>query len=285
MSTELDSAVRMFEEIEKMRRGCEARLTHLAKNQLCLDCGKEWMPKRFEPCPKCQSRKSKLMKEQRKCEECQHIWKPSLMGVCSWCLSPNSRDKPKEDKYIELTALPFLKGGEKKFEAELIKMIEGHCTWPWVEQVKGVGPTTIGRLIGKTDIHRVETVSEMWAHCGFGLNADGTPQRKHAREKLNYDAHLQSNCVMLGESLMRQKDSYYEFYLSQKKLHSELTPAHCHNRAFRHMIKLFLSHFWETWRIAEGLPAPAPYAFGILKHPAGHLIAPEAMVKQPVRTR
>jgi len=51
------------------------------------------------------------------------------------------------------------------------------------------------------------------------------------------------------------------------------------------MIKLFLSNFWQTWREAEGLPAPLPYVFDILKHPQGHLINPWDMVKKPVGVR
>ncbi|MBW2673742.1 MAG: hypothetical protein JRD89_10075, partial [Deltaproteobacteria bacterium] len=53
MDSEIASAVNLFEEIEKLRRGCEAKLTHLAKNRRCLDCGQDWMPKKFEPCPEC----------------------------------------------------------------------------------------------------------------------------------------------------------------------------------------------------------------------------------------
>ena len=110
-------------------------------------------------------------------------------------------------------------------------------------------------------------------------------QRKRRGMPVNYNVQLQSNCVMLGESLMRQRGPYYEYYLDQKEVHSALKPAHCHNRSFRHMIKLFLSHFWQTWREAEGLPAPPPYAFAILKHPEGHLIKPDDMVKKPVSSR
>ncbi len=182
-------------------------------------------------------------------------------------------------------ALPRLKGEEGFYEGHLKKMVESHPAWRWAERIKGAGLTTIGRIIGKTDIARVNTTSEMFAHYGFGLEKDGTIQRKRAGEKITYDAQLQSNCVMLGESLMFQKDKYYEYYLREKEKHSQLPPRHAHNRAFRHMIKLFLSHFWQTWREAEGLPAPEPYAFAVLKHPSGHLISPWDMTKKPNSAR
>jgi len=175
-----------------------------------------------------------------------------------------------------------LRHKEEFCESQMNEMVWDHPAWGWAKLVKGVGSTSIGRIVGKTDIYRINTVSEMWAHCGFGLEADGIRQRKHSGQSISYDPQLQSDCIMMGESLMRQKDSYYEYYLKQKEVHSNLSLAHCHNRAFRHMIKLFLSHFWQTWREAEGLSAPLPYAFGILKHPEGQLINPWEMVKHAV---
>lgn len=285
MDSQIASAVNLFEEIEKLRRGCEAKLTHLAKNRRCLDCGQDWMPKKFEPCPECHSNDTKLMKRKRKCNECGHVWEPSALGVCPQCGSSSSQSSPKDDSYIREVALPRLRNEEDFYEEHLRKMIESHPAWPWCELVKGAGLTSIGRIIGKTDITRVETASEMWAHCGFGLYRDGTRQRKRRGETIDYDTRLQSACVMLGESLIKQGDSYYQYYLKQKEIHSALPAAHCHNRAFRHMIKLFLAHFWQTWRVAEGLSAPLPYAFAILKHPEGHLITPEDMPQQPTSRR
>ena len=285
METQIASAVRVFEEVEKIRRGCEAKLTHMARNRRCLSCGKDWMPKAYEPCPECGSQNTKLMKQRRRCVDCGHRWQPSALGVCTWCGSGDSEENPKDDSYIRKIALPRLRGEEDFYEGEFKKMVENHPAWEWASQVKGAGLTTIGRIIGKTDIYRLNTASEMWAHCGFGLEADGTRQRKRAGAKINYDSQLQSNCVMLGESLLFQKDSYYRYYLGEKEKHSQLPTRHAHNRAFRHMIKLFISHLWQTWREAEGLPAPEPYAFAILKHPSGHLISPQDMVKQPVPAR
>jgi len=285
MDQQIESAARIFEEVEKIRRGCDAKLSHLEKNRRCLDCGKDWMPKRFELCPECGSKETRLMKKRRKCKDCGHVWEPSELGVCLWCGSSSSEPNPKDDPYIRQVALPRLIGEEEFYEEQLREMVNSHPAWPWAKQVKGAGLTTIGRIIGKTDITRLNTVSEMWAHCGWGLEPDGTRQRKRAGQAINYDAQLQSNCVILGEALLRQTDTYYEYYLRQKEVHSGLTPAHRHNRSFRHMIKLFLSHFWQTWREAEGLPAPPPYVFGILQHPEGHLISPWEMVKEPAQVR
>ena len=73
MDSQILSAVRIFEEIEKLRRSCEGKLSHLARNRKCLECGKDWMPKKFEPCPQCQSKDTRLMKQSRKCRDCGHL--------------------------------------------------------------------------------------------------------------------------------------------------------------------------------------------------------------------
>lgn len=261
------------------------------------------MPKAYEPCPECRSGNTRLMRQRRKCLDCGHTWQPSTLGVCPWCHSSSSEANPKDDPYIRKVTIPRLKHEEEFYEEQMREMVESHPAWEWVKYVKGAGLTSIARIIGKTDIQRIETASEMWAHCGFGVdlkcknghiwkadastkcpvcgNTDivGIPQGKHKGMSITYNAQLQSNCVMLGESLMRGKDAYYRYYLKQKEIHSDLPLRHCHNRAFRHMIKLFLSHFWQTWREAEGLQALLPYAFGILNHPEGHLIGPWEMVK------
>jgi len=348
MDQQIESAARIFEEVEKIRRGCDAKLSHLGKNRWCLDCGRDWMPKKFEPCPECGSKKTKLLKRRRKCQECEHVWQPSELGVCPWCGSSSSEPSPKDDPYIREVALPRLIGEEEFYEGQLQEMVNVHPAWPWAKQVPGAGLTTIGRIIGKTDITRVNTTSEMWAHCGFGLEKDENGvwgrQRKRAGQAINYDTQLQSNCVMLGESLTKAgvrkrcadckspissstvkcvcgrvykktKDQnvcpacgldktvpgcvscgskeiedyaitgYGQYYLDQKEKWSHLGKGHCHNRSFRHTIKLFLSHFWQTWREAEGLPAPLPYVFDILKHPSGHMISPWEMVKKPAGVR
>ena len=101
MKTDITSAVRVFEEVEGLRKSCETRLSHLQHNKHCLDCSKDWMPKSYEPCPECGCKETRLSGKgevkKRKCQECAHVWVPSSIGVCTWCGSKNFEPAPKTD--------------------------------------------------------------------------------------------------------------------------------------------------------------------------------------------
>lgn len=295
LSYELWNAVYAFEGVEKLRASCCRKLTHLGKNRRCEECNREYMPKSFEPCPMCGSEDSRMMKMNRKCTACGNIWKPETEH-CPNCSSTLWTTKPKDDPNLRLVVVPRLEEFEKDLERIVVKAIADHPAWIWAKRVKGAGLTTIARIVARTDIYVLSTVSKFWSHAGFGLfptgtmvdvagsgkvDIGGTPQRRIKGRAITYDLQLQSTCVMLGGSLLRQESCFYQWYLQRKKRYQDLTPSHAHNRAFREMIKLFLSLLWERWRIEEGLPAPSPYVFEILKHDLGHKIEPEQMTDRP----
>ena len=279
MTNEIESAVKVFEEIQKVRIAQQTRLTHLKKNRTCLDCGRDWMPRRFQPCPSCHSENTRITSDKRKCLECGYQWEPVGVEGCPSCGSINYKPNPIKDPYISEIALPRIIVEEAFYRSQMQAKIRAHPLWDWASQVLGVGEINIGRIISRTDIRRCNTVSEMWAHCGFGLDTEGKPQRKIKGRPIDYNPQLRGNCVMLGQSLLLRKDTYYSFYLIYKNSREGLPAAHAHNHGFRLMIKLFLAHMWEIWRESEGLPAPEPYAFAILKHPSDHLIKPWEMVR------
>ncbi len=276
----LTTLVKEFEDAEKRRTSSSRRLTHLAKNRWCKDCEKNFIPRSFELCPICHSENSRLAKDgkTRTCLDCQEKWIFSGDESCPSCGGVNHISAPRDDLYLRQVILPRQIAEEEFYEKELRGVLAAHPIWPWVERVKGAGLTSVGRIIGKTDISRCRNVSKFWAHCGWGLNPDGTPQRKIAGQKINYDDKLQSNCAILGECLLRQKGVFYRYYLAEKQraVAAGCDQGHSHNRAFRHTIKIFLSLLWEVWRKAEGLEAPEPYAFAILQGHTGR-IRPEEM--------
>lgn len=281
----LNTVIKTFEHVERARKALSNRQAHLLNNRYCLDCNRDFMPTRSEPCPECGSEDTKIGKTKATCQGCAFKWEPEGLNECKWCHSKNIEPRPKHDKYLDEVALPRLMTEEEYYESFLKDMVHEHPLWPWIQDVKGIAETTIARIIVKTDIFQCNTVSKFWSHCGFGLFKDGTIQKKVKGETISYNAPLQGNCVMAGSNLMRAADSYYDQYLRFKRENEELPIGHCHNRAFRHMVKLFLAHVWEVWRLGEGLEAPRPYAFAILKHADEHYIGPWDMVRQSAGSR
>lgn len=49
--------------------------------------------------------------------------------------------------------------------------IARHPAWPWLERVRGVGPSLAARLLGRLDIERAPTPSSFWSYCGLATVA------------------------------------------------------------------------------------------------------------------
>lgn len=56
-------------------------------------------------------------------------------------------------------------------EASLLRSVTEalatHPAWPWLTEVKGVGPSLAGKLLSRLDVRRAETPSAFWAFCGL----------------------------------------------------------------------------------------------------------------------
>ena len=285
---DLKTLVKVFEEIEKLRGSLQRRQKALANQVICQECNSRfgnnravWVPTRtVKSCPRCSScgrnlsvgRKIPLI-------EC-----PKCGG--QKCGSRNFVMAGRKDPFVEFY-LPILWELEESIEKEIESIVNDHPVWVnWAQYVKGVGQTTLARIIARCDISRMDTVSKMWGHAGLGLDEEGKPQRKKKGKPLDFDDKLQSVTTVVGESLLRATDKYYDRYLiwKEKFLAQGLTRSHAHNRAFRMMRKLFLAHLWEVWRKAEGYEIRMPYAMEYLGHSTK--INPEEMMsKKPVKLR
>lgn len=56
---------------------------------------------------------------------------------------------------------------EESFTAELLAVLEAHPAWPWLSEVKGVGPLLGAKLLSRLDARRAPTPSSFWAYCGL----------------------------------------------------------------------------------------------------------------------
>ena len=53
----------------------------------------------------------------------------------------------------------------------LSERIARHPSWPWLERVRGIGPSLAARLLARLDIERAPTPSSFWSYCGLATVA------------------------------------------------------------------------------------------------------------------
>jgi hypothetical protein len=53
----------------------------------------------------------------------------------------------------------------------LAARIARHPAWPWLERVRGVGPSLAARLLARLDVERAPTPSSFWSYCGLATVA------------------------------------------------------------------------------------------------------------------
>lgn len=51
---------------------------------------------------------------------------------------------------------------------EMARAVSAHPAWPWLGQVRGIGPTLAARLLARLRIERASTPSSFWQYCGLG---------------------------------------------------------------------------------------------------------------------
>jgi hypothetical protein len=82
------------------------------------------------------------------------------------------------------------------------KEVRKSSIFPWLEAVKGVGPTLAGVLISQFDINLAVRPSQFWSFAGLGV-VNGKSPRPKKGEKLKYNSWLRSKMHVLGECLLK----------------------------------------------------------------------------------
>ena len=107
-------------------------------------------------------------------------------------------------------------------------------------------------------------------------------QKRMLGYQSNWNDRLKVLAWKAGSSFVKQKDTnskYRKLYDKIKKAEKRKHPkkivkksktlyndGHIHNRTMRKVVKIFLAHFWQTWRRQEGLEATDPYVKQLLGH-------------------
>ena len=158
---------------------------------------------------------------------------------------------------------------EDGLDKDIAEQVKGHPMYEQLSALKGIGPILSTKLLSMIDIELAPTVSSLWRFAGFGV-VDGQREKRTKGEKAHYNGRLKTTCYLAGTSFLRSNSPYRAEYDRAKEryqgAHPDWTKLHIHHAAMGNMIKLFLSHLWEQWRLAEGLPVRPAY---VLEH-GGH---------------
>jgi hypothetical protein len=60
---------------------------------------------------------------------------------------------------------------ERQLSEMLEETVTAHPAWPWLLQIRGVGPRLAARLLSRLRIERARSPSAFWAYCGLGTVA------------------------------------------------------------------------------------------------------------------
>jgi hypothetical protein len=166
---------------------------------------------------------------------------------------------------------------EKHFDKLVSKELTktGHPLVETMRSIKGTGDVTIGLLLSMVDIKKARYPSSLWQYFGIGV-----PSKDRYTKGVKGGGSKMHRAVLRqwAESQVRLRTSYrnHEYDERRSKTTGEdkwNSDAHRHADACRHMTKLFLSHFWQTYRELEGLPLERPYILNQNGHT--HYISPQ----------
>ena len=155
-------------------------------------------------------------------------------------------------------------------------------------EVKGLGFMLSAKLVAMVDIERCNTISALWRFAGFGvvpfcpdcekwlpIQLEKCPEckakvinraeRLRKGEKAHYNTRLKTYCWQIGSSFLKSGSPYRSIYDKAREHYEkreDWSDLRRHRAAMRKMIKVFLQHFWLTWREMEGLPTSEPYIIG-----------------------
>jgi len=166
-------------------------------------------------------------------------------------------------------------------KAELERLAGEHPLAEHFDQLHGLSVYLCGAFVAAGgDITRAGSVSSFWKGMGLDL-VDGQPPRRTRGETADRKIPAMPHVTKIGEQLRQQivrtpggklRELYDRFRAHEEERFPEKVKMFRFKSAVRKTQKLLYACLWREWRLAYGLPAPDPYAFGILKHDNGNLI-------------
>lgn len=188
-------------------------------------------------------------------------------------------ENPVPSVYVNLTEMALT------MEHEIDKAIaEEVQRWPvynaWLRHVRGIGPSLSGQMLAMLLTPLPDKGPSSW-YKAAGLvpemRPDGLyrlPRARAGEGKITYHPWLRRCLYNVSTSFVKMGNYYRAVYdeekaaLATKHQGDAIWPPIRIDRAARWaMIKLFLSHLWETWCEADGIHNRGPY--GLVTLPDG----------------
>ena len=209
-----------------------------------------------------------------------------------------------KEEGVSAAILKDLEGVEKRILKQIETEIAKYPIWEWLKQIKGVGPSIGGGIIGiiaKYGIKNINQVSSLW-HL-FGLHVvNGKAPRLAKGSTISYIPEAKTLVLgVLSSSFIKQRSPVYSdvYYQEKERQLARVYPAgelaerfngykkedihvlkdHAHRRAIRKMAKVFMQHLWVAWRMVEGCETRPLYAHEYLGHE--HYIEPPIEFPNP----
>src|SRR5690606_24495558 len=110
---------------------------------------------------------------------------------------------------------------ERALRAGMMAALASHPAWPWLERLRGVGPTLACKPLARLDIARAPTPSSFWAYCGLATvpapDGSGRVAQRFARgQRAPYDRYAKKVCYQIATSFLRTGGSYADYYRNEQ---------------------------------------------------------------------
>lgn len=122
---------------------------------------------------------------------------------------------------------------EAMLTKEMKEALEAHPSWPWLQEVTGIGPVLAAKIVSMVDFERATTISKLWRFAGLAV-IDGRAERRERGKVNRFNARLKTTMYLVGTSFLRSQSPYTALYYQARQAYweakqirplSELCPA------------------------------------------------------------
>jgi hypothetical protein len=303
-----------LERIEHLRIGRQISITHLKKRVQCNDCRAYWVPNKTRvACPRCESTGA---------SDAPVVDEVLEEGILPLLIQAEQKAADQVRRAVRLSPIwynwaEWVPGIAEK----TVGYIMGKCDFErlqftsnmWAHCGLGLKNGVIQRRIKGQPIDYDATLRARMTLAGESFmkgadfnfrvewrqldKADVPGKLEHKGYYLINEDEMAAHLAELRadpravdiQVVERQRITelcYHEIFVLERRRAALVleAPGHIHNRGFRHMNKIFTSHFHMVARREMGLPVHMPYAFALLKHSTHDYIDPNRMMRT-TRTR